>query len=162
MTVVLEELKQRVLAKSKKIRRYESRIEQYRQNRMFQSNQKRLFEKLDNMETENTMIPDAEESRTFWASIWDNPVNYNSNADRLKNVESNLAGVQKQNDLVITPAMVTKQLKNMANWKAHGPDGLQGFWLKNFTSCIERIVYNCSTAWLQTKYPNGLQGSEQH
>ena len=60
LTVVLEELKQRVLAKSKKIRRYESRIEQYRQNRMLQSNPKRFFEKLDNMETENTMIPGAE------------------------------------------------------------------------------------------------------
>ena len=60
LTVVLEELKQRVLAKSKKIRRYESRIEQYRQNRMLQSNPKRFFEKLDNMETENTMVAGAE------------------------------------------------------------------------------------------------------
>ena len=55
LTMVLEELKHRVLAKSKKISRYKSRIEQYRENRMFQSNQKCIFEKLDNMETENTM-----------------------------------------------------------------------------------------------------------
>ena len=47
------------------------------------------------MENENTMIPDAKESRTFWASIWDNPVNHNSNADWLKDVESKLARVQK-------------------------------------------------------------------
>ena len=45
LSVVLEELKQRVLAKSQKIRRYQDRTEQYKQNRMFQSNQKRLFEK---------------------------------------------------------------------------------------------------------------------
>ena len=153
MTVVVEELKQRVLAKSKTIRRYESRIEQYRQNRMFHSNQKRLFEKLDNMDTENTMIPGAEESRTFWASIWDNPVNHNSNADWLKDVESKLAGVQKQNDLVITPAIVTKQLKNMANWKAPGPNSLQGFWLKSFTPCIERIALQLQDCLVTYKVP---------
>ena len=90
--VVLEELKQRVMAKSK-IRRYESRIQQYRENRMFQSNQKRLFEKPDNMETENTMIPDVEKGRTFCASIWDNPVNHNSNADWLQDGGSKLAGL---------------------------------------------------------------------
>ena len=59
-------------------------------------------------------------------------------------MESKFAGVQKQNDLAITPAMVTKQLKNMANWKANwkapGPDALQGFWLKSFASCIERVA----------------------
>ena len=28
----------------------------------------------------------------------------------------------------------------MANWKALGPDGLQGYWLKNLTSSRERIA----------------------
>ena len=45
--VVIEELKQRVIAKAAKVRRYEGRLEQYRQNRMYQSNQKRLFERLE-------------------------------------------------------------------------------------------------------------------
>lgn len=113
LSVVLEELKQRVLAKSKKIRRYESRIEQYRQNRMFQSNQKRLFEQLENVDTDDTVIPDAEESKTFWANIWDNPIDYNSNADWLKELESEVNEVEKQNDIEITPAMVTKQLRKI-------------------------------------------------
>ena len=71
LSVVLEELKQRVLAKSQKIRRYQDRTEQYKQNRMFQSNQKRLFEKIENMETDNTITPDADESKAFWGNIWD-------------------------------------------------------------------------------------------
>ena len=153
MTVVQEELNQRVLAKSKTIRRYESTIQQYRKNRMFQSNQKRLFEKPGNMETENTMIPDVEESRTICTSIWDNPVNHNSNADWLQDVESKFAGVQKQNDLVINSAMVTKQLKNMSNWKAPRPDGLQGFWLKSFTPCIERIALQLQDCLVTNKVP---------
>ena len=51
--VVIEELKQRVVAKAAKVKRYEGRVEQYRQNRMYQSNQKRLFERLENKERSN-------------------------------------------------------------------------------------------------------------
>ena len=36
LNVVSEELKQRVVAKAEKLRRYEQRIQQYRQNRMFE------------------------------------------------------------------------------------------------------------------------------
>ena len=61
VAVVLEELKQRILAKTGKIKRYQSRIEQYRQNRMFQCNQKRFFEMLENEERGNSVVPDTEE-----------------------------------------------------------------------------------------------------
>uniref|UniRef100_A0A1X7T292 Uncharacterized protein n=1 Tax=Amphimedon queenslandica TaxID=400682 RepID=A0A1X7T292_AMPQE len=45
--VVLEELKQRLVAKSGKVRRYEQRIKQYTQNCLFNSNQKRFYQQLD-------------------------------------------------------------------------------------------------------------------
>ena len=43
--VVIEELKQRVKAKAAKIKKYEERNNQFLQNRLFQTNRKRLFEK---------------------------------------------------------------------------------------------------------------------
>ena len=46
LKVVIEELKQRVTAKASKLRRYDQRIKQYRQNRMFQCDQKRLYREL--------------------------------------------------------------------------------------------------------------------
>ena len=39
---VLEELKQRMLAKSAKVKRYEQRIEQFRQNRIFDLDQEKI------------------------------------------------------------------------------------------------------------------------
>ena len=73
---------------------------------MFQSNQNRLFEKTKNMETDNIITPDANESKAFWGIIWDNPVDYNSRVDWLKEVEdSPLSGVQRQSDIVITTAI---------------------------------------------------------
>ena len=41
---------------------------QYRQNRLFESNQKKLFDELKWKERE-AVVPDAEESRIFWSDI---------------------------------------------------------------------------------------------
>ena len=140
VAVVLEELKQRILAKTGKIKRYQRRIEQCRQNKMFQSNQKSLLEMLENEEKNNSVVPDTEESMRFSSSIWDNPVSHNTSVEWLNDVENKFVGIQKQNDITITLAQVTKQLKKMGNWKAPGRDGLQGNWLKNLTSSREGIA----------------------
>ena len=60
--IVIEELKQRILAKTAKVKRYQERVDQYRQNRMFRTNQKRLFVMLEMDENDETTIPDREEN----------------------------------------------------------------------------------------------------
>ena len=42
LKTVIEELKQRMLAKSAKVKRYEQRIEQFRQNRVFDLDKRRF------------------------------------------------------------------------------------------------------------------------
>ena len=64
-----------------------------------------------------------------------------------------MSAVQKQHDIVTTPAKVIKQLRKIANWKAPGPNGLQGFWLKSFTSCIERIALQLQDCLTTTQIP---------
>ena len=56
--VVIEELKQRVKAKAAKIKKYEERNNQFLQNRLFQTNIKRLFEKIDGKERNYEIKPD--------------------------------------------------------------------------------------------------------
>ena len=148
--VVIEELKQRVTAKAVKIRRYESRINFFQQNRLFQNNQRRLFEQLEGRERDNTIIPDAEESKTFWRGIWSEEVYHNEKAEWLKEVERKLGTVEKQQNIKITPELIEKQAKKLPNWKAPGPDGLQGFWLKNIKSVRKVLAKK-----LKVKYQNG-------
>ena len=62
LSVVIEELKQRQLAKSAKIKRYEQRIKQYRQNRLFQTDQRKLYQELNGEVRAENVIPNAEES----------------------------------------------------------------------------------------------------
>ena len=55
--VVQEEVRQRLVAVGAKLERYDNRTEQYRQNQLFESSQKRLF-------NEYQM-----QSRLFWSDI---------------------------------------------------------------------------------------------
>ena len=45
VNVVIEELKQRVTAKAERLRRYEQRVQQYRQNLMFEYDQKKHYKR---------------------------------------------------------------------------------------------------------------------
>ena len=47
IVVVHEEVQQRLVAIGAKLERYDTRTEQFRQKRLFESNQKKLFDELD-------------------------------------------------------------------------------------------------------------------
>ena len=47
--------------------------------------------------------------------------------------------VKKQGKIDITTGSLKKILGRMPNWKSPGPDLVQGFWLKNFSSLHERV-----------------------
>ena len=48
------------------MRSYEDRNTQYRHNRLFRTNQRRLFEAIEGVERDNDIIPDKEESNMEW------------------------------------------------------------------------------------------------
>ena len=135
LSTVIEELKQRITAKAEKIKRYDSRIEQYHQNRLFQNNQKRLFERLEGIERGEDNIPDAEATNEFWRNIWEKDISHNERAEWIENVKTEVhEKIEKQNDLSITLEMLKKKLSKLSNWKSPGPDGVQGYWIKNIKS----------------------------
>ena len=77
--------------------------------------------------------PDAGESQQFWRDIWGKDVLYNANAEWLKELKKERVEV-RQEDIVITAGMVTARSKKIPNWKAPGPDGVQGYWIKKLTA----------------------------
>ena len=50
LNVVVEELKQRITAIAAKVRRYQGRVDSYRQNRLFENNQRQFHRQLDEEE----------------------------------------------------------------------------------------------------------------
>ena len=89
LKVVIDELKQRLTGTSSKLRRYEARTEQYIQGRMFQTNQAKLFERLEMENRSNDIRLGSQESLTSWSGIWDQPVIHNDAAKWLKKLETN-------------------------------------------------------------------------
>ena len=58
---MIEELKQRMLARSAKVKRYEQRIEQFKQNRVFDLDQKQIYAELNRNGIRPNDVPNAEE-----------------------------------------------------------------------------------------------------
>ena len=57
-----EELKQRIKAKAATLKRCKNRVNQYRQNKLFQSNQSKFYQELNGKSHELNIIPDKEKN----------------------------------------------------------------------------------------------------
>ena len=136
---VIKELKQKILAIAAKVRRYQERVDRFRQNRMFQNNQRQFYREL-NQEGErcDDDQQDAEELKKFWGDIWSKSIDHNRDVKWLKDLQSEV-NVSEQEKVDITKEHLKKILGRVPNWKLPGPDLVQGFWLKNFSSLHGRV-----------------------
>ena len=81
MCIVIKELKQRIVAIAAKVRRYPERVDRFRQNRMFQNNQRQFYSEFsEEGERCDDDQPDAEESKKFLGNIWIQSVGHNRDA----------------------------------------------------------------------------------
>ena len=83
-------------AKATKTKRYYQRIEQYRINRLFQQDQKGVYQQL-NRKIESTEKPDTEKSRTFWSNVWGTEKSHNKNAEWLKELTAQRNEIKQGN-----------------------------------------------------------------
>ncbi|CAG5044091.1 unnamed protein product [Parnassius apollo] len=78
LTERIDDLKQRIAAWGKRIRRYTERSTRFNQNRLFQSDQKRLYKSLERPVVSGTgPVPNQADRVAFWRSLWSEPVNHN-------------------------------------------------------------------------------------
>ena len=132
-------LKQRITTIAAKVRKYLVRVDSYRQNRLFENNQRQFYRELDQEEERcDDNQPVAEESKSFWGNIWSQSADCKKDAKWLQDLRSEV-NVKKQEKIAITTGSLKEILGRMPNWKSPGPDVVQGFWLKNFSSLHERV-----------------------
>ena len=127
LNVVIEDLKQRITAIAAKVRRYQGRVDSYRQNRQFGNNQRQFYRELDQeKERGDDDQSVAEESKQFWGNIWSQSADHKKDAKWLQDMLSEV-NVKKQEKIDITTGSLKKILGRMLNWKSPGPDLVQGF-----------------------------------
>ena len=128
-----EEIKQRIAVKTGKIKRYQQRINQFQQNRLFINNEGRFYQNLDpENKHQDSEAPKATDAVNFWSEIWGKEAHQNKEAEWLENLRCEVSDIDQQSDVSITDKQVKAMLKTFPNWKAPGPDGVQGYWIKNF------------------------------
>ena len=133
----IETIRQRISAKATKIKRYNNRCQQFQQNKLFQNDQTRFYRSLEDSNAEN-VSPNPEEATKFWSDLWSNPVEHREGL-WLGELKEDLKTVVQQNNISINQEALQKQIRRTASWKSPGPDGLHGFWYKNFYSLHKTI-----------------------
>ena len=124
---MIEELKQSILGKTAKLSQYKQTIQQFRINRFFKVDQKKVYNEFSGQTGRSSGdIPNADESRTFWSGIWSLKKEHNKEVKCLSDLKEEMVKLKQQN-VVINEGKVKKQCRKMTNWKATGHDGVQGF-----------------------------------
>ena len=136
---VSDMLKQKIKAGGIKIKRYDERCQQFKQNQQFRNNQKLFYEALDRKKREGAEQPDPIEATTFWRKIWSKEVSHNERASWLEEVEQEFSTKEVQEDINITIEDIRTGVSKMANWKAAGPDLVQGYWFKKLPGLHARL-----------------------
>ena len=87
LNVVIEELKQRITTIAAKLRRYHGRVNSYRQNRLFEKNQRQFYRELDQEEERSADDQHmAEESKQFGGNIWSQSADHKRDAKWLQDL----------------------------------------------------------------------------
>ena len=110
ITVQLEEINQKVLAKEGRLKRYRQRVKQYRQNRIFQNNERKFYQQLGGHDTKTYQQPDAKETEQFWTKIWQ-PKKHNEKAEWINDMTRELEGLEEGPKVEIHIELLKKTLK---------------------------------------------------
>ena len=143
---IIEELKQRLRAKAAKIKRYTKRCQNFKQNKLFRTNQRQFYRNLNSQPAEEGAAAqqpevDKEACRKFWEDLWTDEASHNADAPWIAEVREEMAEKMEkvQQDLQIGRHHVAGRVKKMANWSTAGMDGLHVYWLKHLTAAHDRI-----------------------
>ena len=85
------------------------------------------------------MLPDPTEATSSWSKIWCEEVGHNEVASWLEDVEVELSTTEVLEVISITVEDIRNGVSKMANWKAAGPDLVQGLWFKKMMGLHSRL-----------------------
>ncbi|CAK1595297.1 unnamed protein product [Parnassius mnemosyne] len=154
LTERIDDLKQRIAAWGKRIRRYTERSTRFNQNRLFQSDQKRLYKSLERPMVRGTgQAPNQADTVAFWRGLWSEPVNHRE-GPWTEAVVSQCANLAPMDPIIITPDDVAEAVRRAPNWKSPGLDGLHHYWLKGFVVCHAVLARQFQEALDQKSLPS--------
>ena len=71
-------------------------------------------------------------------------------------MENELGELTVQDDIHIEIKKVRKQIRKMPNWKSPGPDGVQGYWVKNLSNLHNSIALQLDRCLQENNFPEWM------
>ncbi|XP_059054545.1 uncharacterized protein LOC131848640 [Achroia grisella] len=162
LTERIDDLKQKVAAWGKRLRRYSERVERYQQNRLFMSDQRKFYRNLERPKLQPTgQRPETANFVAFWRQLWSEPVEHEEGA-WMHGVEEACARITPMNVIAITQEDVVAAIRRAPNWKSPGIDGLQHYWLKAFSASHATLAVQFQSALENRALPNFLTTGITH
>ena len=135
-----EKLKQKIQAKAQRLKRFDKRSRQFRQNKLFKTNPKLFYRELGNKKLTINDLPSADEVEKFWKSMLEDDKHHNEEAGWIKEQEDKYRYSAEQEWTDITNDEITLAIRKTSNWKSPGMDNVPNFWLKNCEALHEDIA----------------------
>ncbi len=154
---VMTFLRSKIQSGSAKIRAYLERGVQFHQNNLFRNNQSQLYQELNGSgDRGENPVPEAGEATEFWSGIWGNEMRHDEEAPWIEGVKRKFEGVERQEAVGIGLQEVKDGVRRMSSWKAPGPDGIRGFWFKQFPSVHQAIAEGLQTCMDDGNVPDWM------
>ena len=138
MPEVKKKLKQQIQAKAQRIRRYEKRGKQLRQNKLFKENTKKFYRELGKKKIDIDEPPKLKEIEDVWIKVWKDEKQYNETAEWIKQEEKIMGNHQTQEWKDLEQEDIIISLKKACHWRSPGIDKVSNFWLKNLDEVATR------------------------
>ena len=156
ITVKLEEINQKILAKEGRLKRYRQRIKQYSQNRTFQNNERKFHQQLGGHDTKNLPTTRRQRNRTILDENIATKIWHNVKAEWINNMTRELEGLEEGPKAEINIELIIKTLKKISNWKTPWHNGIHGFWFKKFTSVNDRLALEMNRCLQDAQVPDWM------
>ena len=115
-------------------------MELFRQSRIFDLNQKKIYTELNRNGIRLNSVPNAEQCTKFWSNSWGIRKEHNREAEWLKDLKRERVNDERpQERASISVQKIKKQCRKIQNWKVLGRGGVQGYWTKNLSSLHQRV-----------------------
>jgi hypothetical protein len=142
-TEILDTTKQKLSAKSQRLRWYKVANDGKQQNRPFTTNDRTYYRNLNSERRPDRQekLPDTLALIVFWASIWRDAFKHNLKASWIRREQTRVCNVTAMEHSPITTEQVSRLIAKTLNWKAMAPDGINNFWIKRFTATHSYLAH---------------------
>ena len=123
-------LKHDLKAKAEKMKHHRNMIETKRLNRKFACDPKSVYRSMKGNTIEVKDMPTKDDIQAFWKSIWNEKIDYNTNAPWINELKTSYCANVEQKDYKINLETLKKALSKIQNNKSPGRDMIIGFWYK--------------------------------